>query len=114
MTARRLQDLLGRPRGVLITASRDPDAKLTFVVTRQLPGTAGSTRLVVKIPVSAIASEAVTREGRMLVDLRRMCTGPLVSTFPRYVESVHVEERSALVSTGDCAATVARPSAPWR
>ena len=35
----------------------------------------------------------------MLVDLRRMCTGPLVSTFPRYVESVHVEERSALVST---------------
>ena len=99
MTARRLQDLLGRPRGVLITASRDPDAKLTFVVTRQLPGTAGSTRLVVKIPVSAVASEAVTREGRMLVDLRRMCTGPVVSTFPRYVESVHVEERSALVST---------------
>ena len=35
MTARRLHDLLGLPRGVLITASRDPDAKLTFVVTRQ-------------------------------------------------------------------------------
>ena len=99
MSARRLHELLGQPRGVLITTSRDPDAKLTFVVTRQLPGTSGSSRLVVKIPVTAVASEAVTREGRMLVDLRRMCTGPLLGTFPRYVESVHVEERSALVST---------------
>ena len=99
MTARRLHDLLGLPRGVLITASRDPDAKLTFVVTRQLPGTSGSTRLVVKIPVTAAAGESVDREGRMLVDLRRMCTGPLLRTFPRYVQSVVVEERSALVST---------------
>jgi hypothetical protein len=99
VTARRLHDLLGLPRGVLITASRDPDAKLTFVVTRQLPGTSGSTRLVVKIPVTAAAGESVDREGRMLVDLRRMCTGPLLRTFPRYVQSVVVEERSALVST---------------
>jgi len=99
MTARRLHDLLGLPRGVLITASRDPDAKLTFVVTRQLPGTSGSTRVVVKIPVTAGAAESVDREGRMLVDLRRMCTGPLLRTFPRYVQSVVVEERSALVST---------------
>lgn len=84
-------------RGVLISASRDPDAKLTFVVTsRESPG---AERVVVKIPATAAAGDAVDREGRMLVAIRRLGLGALASTVPRYVESLAVEGRPVLVST---------------
>ena len=83
--------------GVLISASRDPDAKLTFVITtRQSPGSA---RLVVKIPSSPAAGLAVDREGRMLVDIRRLPLGRLAASVPRYVESLVVDGRPVLVST---------------
>ncbi len=100
----RLEELLGDPgaRGVLISASRDPDAKVTFVLTRPV----GSRRradlapLAVKIPLTVNAATAVEREGRMLVELRRMQLDGLTRTLPRYVESVPVDAgRTALVST---------------
>jgi hypothetical protein len=98
-TRRPAAQLLEQPGvgGVLISASRDPDAKLTFVITtRQSPGSA---RLVVKIPSSPAAGLAVDREGRMLIDMRRLSLGRLSATVPRYVESLVVDGRPVLVST---------------
>ncbi len=91
--------LLERPDagGVLISASRDPDAKLTFVMTSR-HGTA-TERLVVKIPSTPAAGEAVDHEGRMLVEIRRLPLGRLLATVPRYVESLVVDGRPVLVST---------------
>jgi hypothetical protein len=83
--------------GVLLSASRDPDAKLTFLVTsRRSPGADG---MVVKIPATVVAGESVDREGRMLVEMRRLPLGRLGSTIPRYVESLDVKGRPVLVST---------------
>lgn len=92
-----VERLLGdqQVHGVLIGASRDPDAKLTFVVTAgRDPG-----RLVVKVPTTAAAGEAVDREGRMLVEVRRLGLGALAATVPRYVGSLGVGDLPVLVST---------------
>lgn len=101
---RRVEQLLTDPagRGVLLSASRDPDAKVTFVLTRPV-GSApvrDLTPLAVKVPLTVHAGAAVDREGRMLVELRRMQLGALAGTVPRYVETVPVDDRrTALVST---------------
>lgn len=91
--------LLEQPQvsGVLISASRDPDAKLTFVVTSEQ--SKGSHHLAIKIPATVAAGEAVDREGRMLVEIRRLGLGTLGATVPRYVESLTVDGRPVLVST---------------
>ncbi len=90
-------DLLEQPgaRGVLISASRDPDAKLTYVDVGGAPGAA----VVVKIPSTADAGTAVEREGRMLVEMRRAGLGEVAGSVPRYVGSLDVEGRPVLVST---------------
>ena len=96
---RRLEDFVVQPhlRGVLMAASKDPDAKLTFITTT---GTGpGTERVAVKIPTTIQAGVAVEREGRMLVELRRMGLGALTDTVPRYVGSLHVDGRPVLVST---------------
>jgi hypothetical protein len=91
--ARRVAGLLDhRTRGVLVSASRDPDAKLTFVTT-------GDDRLAVKLATTVAAGPAVEREGRMLVELRRMPLGRLARTIPRYVESSRRDGRAVLVSS---------------
>jgi phosphotransferase family enzyme len=92
------RQLLERPEtsGVLINASRDPDAKLTFVITGPQ---CGPTPRVVKIPATATAGEAVDREGRMLVEVRRLGLGRLAPTVPRYVESLTIEGRPVLIAT---------------
>ena len=82
-------------RGVLMTASKDPDAKLTFLTTS---GT-GSERFAVKVPTTAQAGLAVDREGRLLVELRRMGLRGLAGTVPRYVGSLQVDGRPVLVSS---------------
>src|SRR4029453_18931555 len=94
-------------RGVLIAASRDPDAKVTFVVTQPEGDREAkqSQTLAVKIPVTGEAGLTVEHEGRMLVELRRMRLGAITSTIPRYVESRQVAGRPVLVST-------AMPGAP--
>jgi aminoglycoside phosphotransferase (APT) family kinase protein len=99
VTGRSTDHLLERSgvKGVLISASRDPDAKLTFVVTGSEP--ASGERLAVKIPATAAAGTAVDREGRMLVEIRRLGLGSLAATVPRYVESLTVDGRPVLVAT---------------
>ncbi|MGH3445760.1 MAG: phosphotransferase family protein, partial [Nocardioidaceae bacterium] len=95
---RRAADVLRHPevRGVLMAASRDPDAKLTFVVTER---PASADPLAVKIPTTTAAGVAVEREGRMLVELRRMPLGPVAGTVPRYVRSLDADGRQVLVAT---------------
>ena len=76
-------------------ASRDPDAKLTYV-------TAGSPRdgaFVVKCASTAGAEEAVEREGRVLAAVRARGIGDLSRTVPRPVDWTEVGGRTALVST---------------
>jgi Phosphotransferase enzyme family len=92
------RQLLERPEtsGVLINASKDPDAKLTFVITGPR---CGSGPTVVKIPATPAAGEAVDREGRMLVEVRRLGLGRLAPTVPRYVESLAIEGRPVLIAT---------------
>jgi hypothetical protein len=86
--------------GVLIAASRDPDAKLTYVRTERTTDPANpQERLVVKVPSTPGAGVAVEREGRMLVELRRMRLGSVTGTIPRYVESRLFQGRPVVVST---------------
>ncbi len=84
-----------RTRGVLISASKDPDAKVTFVVTPS----AGKGPLAVKIPMTDQAAVSVNREGRLLVELRRLRLGAIETTIPRYVETQQIEGRHVLVAT---------------
>ncbi|MEU4396539.1 aminoglycoside phosphotransferase family protein [Kribbella sp. NPDC023855] len=100
---RSVHELLFTPdtRGVLIAASRDPDAKMTFIVT-PAPGTfpggpAGP--IAVKIPVTAVAAAAIRHETEMLIDLRAAGLGRLGETIPRYVETLDSDGLPALVST---------------
>lgn len=77
---------------VIFSASRDPDAKLTFV-------SVGGRRLATKVPTTDAAAQATEAEGRLLVGLRRLQLGPLAATVPRYVASPNLAGRTALVST---------------
>lgn len=98
-----IEELLADPRsrGVLIAASKIPDAKLTYIITT--PSTyeieGRRTRLAVKIPTTDGAGAAVEREGRLLVALRRMTLGDLADTIPRYVTTLRVDQRPVLVAT---------------
>ncbi|MFZ2013114.1 MAG: aminoglycoside phosphotransferase family protein [Nocardioides sp.] len=93
----RAADLVAGPvRGVLLSLSRDPDAKLTFVATS---GRRPGEQLAVKLPTTPRASTAVETEGRMLVALRRLPLGALHDTVPRYVESIQEDGTTVLVST---------------
>lgn len=83
-------------RGVLICSSRDPDAKLTFLVTDEAPG---KERLAVKIPSTDMAGSAIDAEKQALVEIRRLGLGSLSATVPTYVLSLDLESRPVLVST---------------
>lgn len=98
--AQRATDLLGVPGrpGVLLCASRDPDAKITFVLCSATHARPGD-RLAVKIPTTSGAERSVRAEGRALVSLRCLDLGPLADSVPRYVCSPVVGGRSVLVST---------------
>lgn len=108
-------DLLGVPGspGVLMCASRDPDAKLTFLVSRSADGGPAG-RLAVKVPVTDGAARAVEDEGRVLVRLRCLDLGPLASTIPRYVCSRTVAGRTALVSSSLPGTSMAVRYHSWR
>lgn len=83
-------------KGVLICSSRDPDAKLTFLVTDEAPG---RDRLAVKIPSTDAAGLAIDAETHALVEIERLGLGPLSPTVPKYVVSLDLEGRLVLVST---------------
>lgn len=87
----------GRP-GLVMCASRDPDAKLTFLLSTPAHAEAAP-GLAVKVPVTARAAEVVDHEGRALVALRCLDLGSLAPTVPRYVRSTVVAGRAALVSS---------------
>jgi hypothetical protein len=95
-----VHELLASPNvhGLLLTASRDPDAKFTFLVAAG-PKARQRVELAVKIPSTAAAGIAVEQEGRVLVAIRRHPLHEVASTVPRYVESRHIEGRPVLVST---------------
>jgi aminoglycoside phosphotransferase (APT) family kinase protein len=86
--------LLSSP-GVMIAASRDPDAKISFLTVPQR----GREALVVKVPTTPAAARAVENEARLLVELRRMQLGDLAPKLPRYVGTVEVGGLRALVAT---------------
>jgi hypothetical protein len=100
---RSVHDVLFAPstRGVLIAASKNPDAKLTFIVTPPAgvypSGPLGP--VAVKIPATAAAGGAVEHEGRVLVQLHAAQLGTIADTLPRYVETVDSDGLPALVST---------------
>ena len=95
-------------RGLLLSASRDPDAKVTFLVTAS-PRGAGQA-LVCKIPTTEAALAAVRREARILVDLRRMSLrGEVAATIPRYVSS---SLPSALASGTEVLVSTQLPGTP--
>jgi hypothetical protein len=98
-----VHELLFAPntRGVLIAASRDPDAKMTFIVT-PAPGTfptAPAGAIAVKIPATAVAASAIRHETDVLLDLGDAELGGLAATVPRYVETLDSDGLPALVST---------------
>jgi hypothetical protein len=100
---RSVHDVLLAPstRGVLIAASKDPDAKVTFIVTPP-PGVYPSGPLgpvAVKIPATTAAGIAVEHEARVLVQLHTAQLGSITDTLPRYIETVDSEGLPALVST---------------
>lgn len=86
----------GTSRGVLLSMSKDPDAKLTFLATS---GSGLRERVAVKVPTTPRASSAVQAEGRMLVAIRRLPLGTIRDTIPRYVESTGDVASTVLVST---------------
>jgi hypothetical protein len=85
----------GLGAGLLMCASRDPDAKVAFVAT----GDAPCSRLVVKMGLTDAADAAVEREGRVLAAVRLRGLGSLAGTVPRYVGSPRDQGRLTLVST---------------
>lgn len=93
--------------GLLFSASKDPDAKMTFVGVA--PGA-----VAVKIPTTAAAERAVEAEGRVLVGLRRLSLGPLDATIPRYIGSPLVDGRRGLLSTALPGAAMTVGYHQWR
>ena len=108
-------DLLGVPgrAGVLMCASRDPDAKLTFVVSASAHAAAAE-QLVVKVPVTEGAAKVVEDEARTLVRLRCLDLGALGPTIPRYVRSAVVGGRTSMISTSLPGRSMAVGYHSWR
>jgi hypothetical protein len=88
-------------RGVMIAASRDPDAKLTFVVTpaANTYPTGPTGAVAIKIPATPAAAGAIRRETTMLIQLRDSGLGSIAGTIPQYVETLDSGGLPALVST---------------
>ena len=105
MSTRRPVGSGGTTRGVLLAASRDPDAKMTYLLTS--PSLESGPGLVCKIPTTPSARSAVRREAQTLVELRRMPLGSLRDTIPRYVAASSI---SLVVAAGEDRATV--PGSP--
>lgn len=109
---RPLSSLLSTPgtRTVTVAGSSSADAKVNILLVpqgRQTP------ELAVKIPTTQRSSEAVEREARMLVDLRRMELGMLRTTIPRFVQVCDHEGRSVLVASAVPGVPLARAYGSW-
>lgn len=95
---RPLAEFTGPPgtRLVVVAPSKDDNAKVTLLV---LPPGAAGPAFAVKLPTTERAAAVVEREGRFLVDLRRMRLRELERTLPRFVAVVDAGERIGLVAT---------------
>jgi aminoglycoside phosphotransferase (APT) family kinase protein len=77
-------------------ASKDPNAKVSLLL---VSATTGEPELVVKLPTTDGAAEAVERERQALAGLARRKLGALGETIPRVVGAAEFEGRVALVMT---------------
>jgi aminoglycoside phosphotransferase len=79
-----LRSLLSAPgsRVILFDGSRDPNSGVTVLVTA--PGST-EPHLAVKIATTAAAAEVITREARLLVELRRRPLPQVDETLPRHL-----------------------------
>jgi aminoglycoside phosphotransferase len=109
---RPLSSLLATPgtRTVTVAGSVSTDAKVNMLL---IPPGRQAPELAVKIPTTQHASEAVEREARVLVDLRRMELGMLRTTIPRFVQVCDHEGRSVLVASAVPGVPLARAYGNW-
>jgi aminoglycoside phosphotransferase (APT) family kinase protein len=95
---RNLSDLLAdtRFRMTVLGTSRDPNAKVTVLL---YPVGADRSPLVVKVPTTDVAAQAVAREAGILAALHSFSSPLIASTVPRVVEMVTTSHGEALVAT---------------
>ena len=98
-------------RALVIGTSKDPNAKITMLL---FPRGDARPALAVKIPTTDEAAEAVDREGRLLVDVRRNCRRSVVDTIPRVVELLEYRGRRALVVTAVPGVPMSASYLRWR
>ena len=93
-----LRTLLNTPgsRVVMLDASRDPNSGVTLLVTA--PGST-EPHLAVKIATTAAAAEVITREARLLVELRRRPLPRVDRTLPRHMGVFDTDGMLASVTT---------------
>lgn len=84
-------------RAVVIGMSKDPNAKLTVVLT---PTRAGAGTLVVKIATTPVADDAVRREHDRLQGVRTLIHPTVRCTVPRPESLTEIGGRAALVVSG--------------
>jgi len=110
---RSLQSLLDAPgtRTIVLALSKDHDAKVSVLVAR--PGDTVP-KLVAKIATTPAAEAAVEREGRLLVDLRRLGLRPVIDTIPRFVEMREHRGRLVLVASAVPGVPLTRGYHSWR
>jgi hypothetical protein len=91
-----LAALLERPGtvAVLLAGSRDPNAKVTIALLDRF-----GPDLVLKVPTTPVAADAVRREGGLLVELRERRLGELAGTLPGPLGYLPVGGLPALVTT---------------
>ena len=110
---RTLRSLLDAPgtRTVTLAMSKDHDAKVSVLVVRPNESVP---RLAAKISTTAAAGEAVQREGRLLVDLRRLGLRGVIDTIPRFVEMRQHDGHLVLVASALPGVPLTRVYNSWR
>lgn len=110
---RSLRSLLDAPgtRTLTLAMSKDHDAKVSVLVLR--PGDTAPS-LAAKIATTPAAEAAVEREGRLLVELRRLGLRPVIGTIPRFVEMRQHEGHLVLVASAVPGVPLSRLYNSWR
>lgn len=83
-------------RSVVVGTSKDPNGKLSLLLFEE---GAGQPWAAAKIPTTDRAAGAVEKEGRLLVQLRRLPLRGLMPTIPRVLQVANFMSRPVLVTT---------------